>query len=151
MKFCEIITQKRIVPELQATSKNEAIRELLEAFDLSSKDFKKTYDLIIEREAKGTTGMGEGIAIPHTHQVETNKIVCAFGRSQDGVEFAALDGRLVHLVFMVLSSESQREQHVECLKYISKKMKNTLYKNFLLDAKGKREIFKTLKELDEKE
>ena len=95
--------------------------------------------------------MGEGIAIPHTSKSDTPKIIGAFARSREGIEFEALDGKLVHLLFLVISSDTQREQHVDCLKYISKKMKNELYKSFLLDAKGKRGIYKTLKEMDEKE
>ena len=151
MKFLNFISQERCIPEVASKSKSDAIREILEAFNLSKKEFEKNYKLVLEREQKGTTGMGEGIAIPHTSLSDTPKIIGAFARSREGIEFEALDGKLVHLVFMVISSETQKEQHVDCLKYISKKMKNELYKSFLLDAKGKREIYRTLREMDEKD
>lgn len=151
MKFSDFITQERCIPELKNTDKAEAIDEILKAFKLKKKEFSRNYDLILEREQKGTTGMGEGIAIPHTSMSSADRITGAFARSREGVEFQALDGKLVHLIFMVISPEAHKEEHVECLKYISKQMKNELYKNFLLDAKGKREIFRTLKEMDEKD
>ena len=151
MKFLDFIIQDRLIPELRSTTKEDVIKEVLEKFDLNKKYFKNNDELILEREKKGTTGMGEGIAIPHTSKSDTKKIKGALGRSRDGVEFEALDGKLVHLVFMVLSSDIHEKQHIECLKYISKEMRDELYKNFLLDAKGKRGMYKTLKELDEKD
>jgi len=150
MKYADFITQDRCIPDLESTNKEDVIKEILGVFSLNKKEFSKNYGLIIEREKKGTTGMGEGIAIPHTSMSDIPKIVGAFARSREGVEFEALDGKLVHLIFMVISPESRKEEHVECLKYISKKMKNELYKSFLMDAKGKRGIFRTLKEMDEK-
>jgi len=151
MKFTDFITLERCIPELKSTDKIGVIREILEVFGFGRKKFKETYDLILAREAKGTTGLGEGIAIPHTGESNVDAIMGACARSTKGVEFDSLDGEPVHLIFMVLSSEEQREEHVACLKYISRKMRNVLYKNFLLDAKGKRGIYKTLREIDEKE
>lgn len=151
MKFLDLITVDRIISALTSTNKEEVIKELLETFKLTKPAFKKMFDLVMERESRGTTGMGEGIALPHSNQTASKEITGAFGRSAPGVDFNALDGQPVHLVFLVISGDAHKGLHIEGLKYISKVMRNAIYKRFLLEAKGKREIAKILKEIDEKE
>ena len=151
MKFLDLITVDRILPALTSTTKEEVIKELLATFEFTKPAFKKNFDLVMERESRGTTGMGEGIAMPHSNQTAGKEIMGAFGRSTQGVDFNALDGQPVHLVFLVLSGDIHKGLHIEGLKYISKMMRNAIYKRFLLEAKGKRDIHKILKEVDEKE
>ena len=151
MKFLDMIKIDRIIPALESTDKEGVINEMLQTFGFDEKQFKTNSGLVLEREAKGTTGMGEGIASPHTNVSDVTEIMGAVGRSEAGVDFQALDGQPVHLVFMVLSPADQKEAHIEGIKYISKKMRNAIYKRFLMEVKGKREIRNVLKEIDEKD
>ena len=151
MKFLDMIKIDRIIPALESSTKEGVINEMMKTFGFEEAQYKVNNDLVLEREAKGTTGMGEGIAIPHTNQSDVTEIMGAIGRSEAGVDFQALDGEPVHLVFMVLSPGDQKEAHIEGIKYISKKMRNAIYKRFLMEAKGKREIRNVLKEIDDKD
>jgi len=130
MKFMDLIKIERITPNLKSTTKEEVIKEMLATFDFPEGEFEKNCELVIAREAKGTTGMGEGIAIPHTNEADVPEVIGAFGRSINGVEFQSLDGELVHLFFMVLSPVDKRDQHIEGIKYISKQMRTDIFKRF---------------------
>ena len=150
MKFTDLIPVDCIVPELHSTSKESAIKEILEVMGLSKRAITQNHNLIMERETMGTTGMGEGIALPHSNRSSVKEIKGAFGRSIDGVDFNALDGKPVHLIFLILSSDSQKSLHIEGLKYISRQMRNDIYKKFLMQAPNKDDIYKVFREIDQK-
>ncbi|RXI99823.1 PTS fructose transporter subunit IIA [Anaerobacillus alkaliphilus] len=121
MKITDLLTRETIELNLHETQKEAVIDELIRKLDSAGKlvDTKKFKEAILAREAQSTTGIGEGIAIPHakTSAVRTPAIV--FGRSKAGVNYEALDGQPSHLFFMIAASEGANNEHLQTLSRLS--------------------------------
>lgn len=93
------------LPELQATTKDELLKELVDQFVRVK--YLKNSDIVLEmlhqRERLGSTGIGKGVAIPHGRTTSASDIMIAFGKSKQGIEYDAIDGKPVHLVFMIIA------------------------------------------------
>jgi len=102
---------------LEAFDKEEAIAELVELLVRSGKiaDRDATVQALLDREAKGSTGIGGGIALPHAKSPEIDGVVMAVGVSPDGIEFDAVDDEPVHLVFLVVAEADNPEPNVQTL------------------------------------
>ncbi|RPI02803.1 MAG: PTS sugar transporter subunit IIA [Calditrichaeota bacterium] len=98
------------IPQMKATTKAEALEELLDLF-VNEKLVKNKYivlDMLNQRETLGSTGIGSGIAIPHGRTTATADVIIAFGRSQKGIDFDAIDHQPVHLFFMVIAHPNEQ-------------------------------------------
>ena len=117
MNLASMLSPKVAKVSLEGITKEEVIAELAELLVRAGlvKDRTALLDALMEREAKGSTGIGGGIAIPHARVAELNTIVLAVGISRDGVEFDAVDDKPVHLVFLLMGSISRPGQNVEAL------------------------------------
>lgn len=140
MKMLGFLDESAICLDMKATSKDEAIRELIQlAIDeggLNSKDQDEIVQAVMEREARGSTGLGEGIAIPHVKDCPNLEgITGAFGRSEAGIPFDAVDGNPVHLVFLILGGAGTASGHIEILKKLAALRMNEHFLRFLRDAK----------------
>lgn len=140
MKMLGFLDEDAIMLDMKATSKDEAIRELIQlAVDkggLSAKDQDKIVQRVMERETRGSTGLGDGIAIPHVKDCpNVTGLTGAFGRSEAGVPFDAVDGNPVHLVFLILGGEGTASEHIEILKKLAALRMNEHFLSFLRDAK----------------
>ncbi|WNF36263.1 fructose-specific PTS transporter subunit EIIC [Bacillaceae bacterium IKA-2] len=133
MKITDLLTADTIELNLQASSKEAVIDELIRKLDKAGKlkDPKKFKEDILAREAQSTTGIGEGIAIPHakTSAVKTPAIV--FGRSKSGIDYEALDGQPSHLFFMIAASEGANNAHLQTLSRLS---------SFLMDKEFRKKL-----------
>ena len=151
MKLSEVITVA--LDDLQSVEKNEVIREMIDGLvkagevDAESRD--KLVRAVREREKTGSTGIGNGVGVPHARHDSMKKLVGAFARSTQGIQFDALDGEPVYLVFMLLSSKALTSQHLDALKCISRFHREEKYCKFLRHAKGKDEIQELFREADE--
>ncbi|MGY0694348.1 PTS fructose transporter subunit IIABC [Virgibacillus sp. FSP13] len=134
MKITDLLKEDTIKLDLQATSKSEVLSELADQLNranrLNDKDaFLKN---IFEREEQSTTGVGEGIAIPHAKTAAVKTPAIAFGRSSDGIDYDALDGQPAHLFFMIAASEGANNAHLEALSRLS---------TFLMDPKFQEKMY----------
>lgn len=91
---------------------------------------------LMDREDLGSTGIGKGVAVPHAKHESVSGLVGAFGRSSKGIEFAALDGQPVWLVFLLLSSKDSSGRHLEALARVARLVRDGRFCRFLREAKG---------------
>jgi PTS system fructose-specific IIA component/PTS system nitrogen regulatory IIA component len=153
MKLSEIIPDGAIAEDLQATAKEEVIKEMVDALIAADKIqesvSKKIVKALMDREELGSTGIGSGVAVPHAKHDAITDLVCAFGRSKKGINFDALDGEPVHVVFLLLSSKSASGAHLEALAFISRLVRDDKYVRFLRNAKNVKDIRELLAEADQ--
>lgn len=153
MKLTDIIPRKAIIHELKARDKKAAITELCQAMKKahSGERFSITglVDAIMKREKLGTTGMGGGVAVPHAKLDGIKGIIGAFGRSSSGLDFDAVDGEPVHVIFVILSSSSKSEPHLKALRKVMTAIRQPNVLKFLRSAKKTRDIEDVFKEVEE--
>ncbi len=117
MDLASLITKRTVKIPLEALDREEAIAELVELLVRAGKvtDREAMLDSLLAREAKGTTGIGGGVAIPHAKSAEVQEVELAVGVSPDGIEFDAADGELVYLVFLVVAEAGNPGPNVQTL------------------------------------
>jgi fructose PTS system EIIBC or EIIC component len=146
MKITELLTKDTIQLNLSSQSKNGVIDELVSVLDKSGKlhdpeEFKKA---ILNREAQSTTGIGEGIAIPHAKTSVVQEPAIAFGKSAEGVDYDSLDGDPAHLFFMIAATEGANQTHLEALSRLSSMLMDMDVRKSLLNAASKEEILQII-------
>jgi PTS system nitrogen regulatory IIA component len=102
---------------------------------------------IIERENLGSTGIGNGIAVPHVKDRGIERISLVLARSNDGIDFAAVDGRDVNTVFTIFAPEDHADEHLQILRWISVLARNADFRSFVRNASGEAEIRDLLHEM----
>src|SRR5512143_2858221 len=134
--------EELIIDELAARSKPEVLREFSELLAENGRvaDKEELVRILAAREALGSTGIGEGVAIPHGKMKGMKGLVLAFGRSRRGAGFDALDGQPAHLLFLLIAPEDARGEHRKALARISRLMKNGGFREALMRAADKKEI-----------
>ena len=142
MKITDLLTEQTVKLELSSNSKGNVIQELVNTLDSAGKleDKRKFEEAILAREAQSTTGIGEGIAIPHAKTSAVKTPAIAFGRSVKGIDYEALDGQPSHLFFMIAASEGANNAHLETLSRLSSMLMDVDFRNQLVSASTKREI-----------
>jgi PTS system nitrogen regulatory IIA component len=152
LKLLDFLTRERIVPDLLSAEKGGVLEELAAALaaDGSALDIPTVVSVLTDRERLGSTGIGEGVAIPHGKLEGLDSVVAAFGRSRGGVDFESLDGAPVHLIFLLLSPAASASTHLMALARISRLLKNRSFRDELLRAKGRDEIFEAISAEDSK-
>ncbi len=151
MKILDILDEKVIVPELASRSREGVLRELVHALARAEKqvDEDRTVEILLERESLGSTGIGEGVAIPHGKSREVKRILASFGRSASGLDFQSLDGKPAHLFFLLLAPENSAGMHLKALAQISRLLKDPAVRKRLLEAKSSEEIYGIFSQGDE--
>ena len=152
MKLASLIPPEAILDELEAGEKRAVLREMTDALAatgrISAESTPSVVKALMSREELGSTGIGKGVAVPHAKHESVQGLVGAFGRSDKGIEFAALDGQPVHLVFLLLSSKDTSGQHLEALARIARLVRDDRFCRFLREAKGEKELVELLQEAD---
>ena len=153
MKLTDFIVEDAIIIELKTTEKETVIREMMDALKetqkIRNKDFENVIKALMKREELGSTGIGKGVAVPHTKHDCIKKIVGTIARSVKGVDFNALDGEPVHLFFLLLSPDDSAGAHLAALERISTVIRDNDFRRFMREANGKAGIIEILKEVDE--
>lgn len=151
MHITEIFKKQFIIEDLKARSKRGVLTELSDLFALGSAkvDTKQMVDVLMEREKLGSTGIGDGIAIPHGKLKGLETLLLSFGRSREGVDFESIDGKPVHLFFLLMAPESSTGQHLKALAKISRMLKDERFRSELLSASSAEALFKAITEKDE--
>lgn len=153
MKITNLIKQDTIILDLQGQTKDSVLDELIDKLYLGNRlkdreEFKKE---IFKRESEGTTGIGDGIAIPHAKTKAVNMPSIAFGRKVNGLDFESLDGQATKLFFMIAASEGADDDHLETLSKLATFLMDKNFSKDLLAANSKEEILKIIdkKEMEE--
>lgn len=147
VKLSRILKEKYIILSLQEKSKNKVIEELVELIAHSGrlKDKKSFCNSILKREKLGSTGIGNGVAIPHAKSAKVDDFIMAFARHNAGIDFGALDGEKTYLFFILASPENDVGGHLKILADISRLVKDKFIVDRLKSAKEKKEILKIIK------
>jgi len=146
-KLANLITVDRII-DLKSTTKNDALRELFTVIEsapeiTNGSDFEKS---VLEREQILTTGIGFEIAIPHVKIPSVSNFVMALGRSRLGIDFDALDGKPVHIIILIASSDEQREDFLKVLAKVVLLFKDESFRRKILKARDAAEIVALIKQ-----
>lgn len=146
----EFLSPGDVVADMASRGKEEALAELASRIQqrLPDVDPNELLKILLERERLGSTGIGDGVAIPHGKVKNAKDMVLAFGRSLAGVNFNALDGRPAHLFFLLIAPDQAVGQHLKMLARISRILKDPATRRRLLDAPDSAAIYNVIKEQD---
>jgi fructose PTS system EIIBC or EIIC component len=153
MKITKLLTVDTILLSMNSTQKHDAIEELVNVLDSAGKITNKAAfkEAILKRESQSTTGIGDGIAIPHAKTAVVKEPAIVFGKSTSGVEYEALDGQPSHLFFMIAAPEGANNTHLEALARLSGLLMKEEVREKLLKATSKNEIIDIINHYDDKE
>ena len=143
MKICEVLKPSAVIPELDVDSKEEAIDELLKLFKEDERiiDIEEVKKAVMEREKIMSTGVGHGFGIPHCKTSKVTEIVAAFGKTKKPIDFEALDGNPVNLIFLLIGKDNLVAPHIKLLSRISLLMNNEDIREKLNNATSRDEIY----------
>ena len=150
MKILDILSKDCIIPELRSRTKKEVLEELTVALSNCKANLNKEalVEVLLERERLGSTGIGDGIAIPHGKIQDLDELILSFGRSAQGIEFDSMDGRPTHLFFLLIAPENSAGIHLRALAKISRLLKSAHFRQGLLEAETVEELFHVIQEED---
>ncbi|HBT77579.1 MAG TPA: PTS fructose transporter subunit IIA [Planctomycetaceae bacterium] len=153
MKFADFILPQAVRAEVKATDKLDVIREMAESLrdagGIKNDEFEGIFKAIVKREELGSTGIGRGIAVPHTKHVSVEKLVGTVAVSHEGVDFDSLDREKVYLFFLIVSPLDHPSEHLRALEHITRQLKDDVFCKFLKQAKTQDDILTLLKEADD--
>ncbi len=153
MKLSDFIVKDAIIAELKATSRDQVIRELIEALAavkaINPADADTIAKAVIDREKHGSTGFGKGVAVPHVKHPAIKKRVGTVGRSSVGVDFSALDQAPVFSVVMLLSPPESPDGHLQAMENIFRHLQMDTFRRFLRQAATEKQIAELLDEADQ--
>ncbi|MCP4397355.1 MAG: PTS sugar transporter subunit IIA [bacterium] len=152
MKLTDILAESSIVADLQASEKTEVLEHLVEAVITTHPELEtqEILDVLLEREKLGSTGIGDGIAIPHGKSANVTQIISGFGLSKEGIDFDSLDGKPANLFFLLVAPENSVGVHLKMLARISRMLKNSDFQKKLLQANSQQEIYQVISDEDAK-
>lgn len=152
MKFSDFVKVNAIRAELVSHDKEGVIRELVSSLVASgavkADELDNIVKAIMKREELGSTGIGRGVAVPHTKHASVDKLVGTVGVSAEGVDFDSLDGDKVQLLFLLISPPDRPIDHLRALENISQQLRDEMFCRFLKQAKSPRDIQQLLDEAD---
>lgn len=151
MKLSELLDEENIVPDLKAKDKKGVLEELVDAVITSepSIDKQALVKVLLERERLGSTGIGDGVAIPHGKYQGLSQPLISFGRSRDGLDFESMDGQPAHLFFLLVAPENSANVHLKVLATIARILKNSGFRKALMEAPTREDILRQILAYDE--
>jgi PTS system nitrogen regulatory IIA component len=150
MKISEILDRDLLIPNLESKNKKGVLEELAGVLVDQGKllDLERVVEVLLDREKLGSTGIGDGIAIPHGKIRDLGGVVASFGRSQEGVDFESIDQKPTHLFFLLVAPENSAGMHLKALARISRLLKDPTFRKKLMEAGDKDELFQIISEED---
>ncbi|MBW2206422.1 MAG: PTS sugar transporter subunit IIA [Deltaproteobacteria bacterium] len=151
MRLSELLEENNIIPDLKAKDKKGALEELAQAM-VSQKpylDKGALVNVLLDRERLGSTGIGDGVAIPHGKFHGIEQPIISFGRSRKGLDFESMDGEPVYLFFLLVAPENSASIHLKVLAKIARILKNSSFRKVLIEARTQKEIYETIIQNDE--
>ena len=151
MKLSELIDEVNIIPELKAKDKTGVLEELADTIVNHEPLLDKgaLVKVLLERERLGSTGIGDGVAIPHGKFHGISHPIISFGRSRKGLDFESMDGEPAYLFFLLVAPENSASIHLKALAKIARILKNSTFRRVLLEASTREELYQTIIQNDE--
>jgi mannitol/fructose-specific phosphotransferase system IIA component (Ntr-type) len=153
MNLMDFVIPQATIPDLQATDRNGIIRELVGALAsagaMEQDDAQTVARAVIQRENKGSTGFGKGVAVPHVKHAKVIRIMAAIGRSAQGVDFAALDRAPVYTVVLLLSPVGDPDGHLQAMENIFRHLQRDKFRRFLRQSETAEDIIDLIQEADD--
>jgi fructose-specific phosphotransferase system IIA component len=154
MKIVEFLSKKAIATDIKATKKEDIIKELadllINAGEIEKRYRNKLIDALMARESLGSTGIGQGVAIPHAKSDCVEKLVAAFALSKKGVDFDSLDAEPVYIFFLLVAPQDSAGPHLKALARISRLLKDKYFRDSLRACVEDKSIIKIISQEDEK-
>jgi len=151
MKLLDILPKKSIIPDLKGRTKKQVLEELIDGLlqEKPELDRERLMAVLLERERLGSTGIGDGIAIPHGKIRDLHQLILTFGKSLAGVDFESMDGKPVHLFFLLVAPENCTGIHLRALARIARLLKNALVRKRLVSVSTQDEIYAVIQQEDD--
>lgn len=153
MKLTDFVVRDAIVPDLKVENKEQAIRGLVASLKgagvVPAGDEDGIVAAIMKREELGSTGIGRGVAVPHTKHSSVGRLIATVAICHEGVDFASLDGDAVHILFLLVSPPDKPGDHLRGLENISRHLRSETFCNFLRQARTQGEVWDLLREADD--
>jgi PTS system nitrogen regulatory IIA component len=152
MKILDILLRDAVLVDLKATGKREVLEEICTAIAAAepSADRAKLVEVLAERERLQSTGIGEGVAIPHGKIPGLPRLVAAFAKSRAGVDFDSVDGQKTHLFFLLVMPESAGGQHLKALARISRSLRDPAFRRAVESAATREDVLRAIEHEDAK-
>jgi PTS system nitrogen regulatory IIA component len=150
MTIGEVLEESCVIDKLQGTTKKDVLVELIDALKKTGlvKNEQEVMSVILEREKLGSTGIGDGVAIPHGKLKGIPNIICVFGRSLQGVDFDSVDQKPAHIFFLLLAPENSASLHLKMLSRISKLLRDPSFRKRLMELGDSHDIYRSVVEED---
>jgi nitrogen PTS system EIIA component len=152
MNMKDVLKESCVITDLKGMTKREILSELAGSIKkaglIPSAD--EAVNVVLEREKLGSTGIGDGVAIPHGKLKTINALLCAFGRSRQGVNFDSVDGKPVHIFFLLLTPEESVGLHIQMLSRISRVLRDSEFRKHLIEAPEDNDLYSDIISQDEK-
>jgi len=152
MKILDYLKEEWIVADLQGTDKSSVLRELASVLVKPCQvgSLEDLLQVLLEREKLESTGIGDGIAIPHGRLKKLKEFYISFGRSVKGIDFDSIDGKPSHLFFLVMAPENSAVNNLNLLGRIVTLLKDPSFRKQLMEGHSQEELFRSISEEDEK-
>jgi PTS system nitrogen regulatory IIA component len=152
MNIGEALRETCVIADLKGETKEEVLRELVWSLKEMGliEHVEEAVKVILDREKLGSTGIGDGVAIPHGKMKKLQNVLCAFGRSSKGIAFGAVDGQPVHIFFLLLAPEESTGLHLKMLSRISRIVRDTSFRKKLMEEANAPQVYKDIVEEDKK-
>ncbi|HUY31500.1 MAG TPA: PTS sugar transporter subunit IIA [Pirellulales bacterium] len=152
MKFADFVSREAIKGNLAAEDKEGVIREMAQALlgagKIAASELESIVKAILKREELGSTGIGRGVAVPHTKHPSVERLIGAVAVSAKGVDFSSLDGEKVHLFFLLISPPDRPGDHLRALESVSRQLRDDTFCKFLKQARNADDVAQLLDEAD---
>lgn len=155
MEIRDFLSEATVIPDMKSEDKEASLEELVDILiektdELNESDKDKIMSNLLERESLGSTGIGQGVGIPHGKTECVSQLVAALGLSEKGVDFEALDGEKVKIIFLLLAPEGTTGPHLKALAHISRILRDRFVRERLLKCESSKQILSVLSREDEK-
>ncbi len=151
MRLSEILGEDNVIPDLKARDKKAVLEELAQTIvdQEPALDKNALVKVLLERERLGSTGIGDGVAIPHGKFNGLTQPMVSFGRSRKGLDFESMDGQPAFLFFLLVAPENSTSIHLKALARIAKILKSSSFRKALMEVPTKKELYQTIIQNDE--
>jgi mannitol/fructose-specific phosphotransferase system IIA component (Ntr-type) len=152
MRLTDLVAAGAIIPLLRSQDRDGAVVEMIDALAavgaVAPKHREEFIARVLEREKRGSTGFGRGVAVPHVKHKSVKTMSVAIGLSQAGIDFSALDKQPVYTIFLLVSPEDQPEDHLRAMEVIFKNLSKDTFRRFLRQAASADDVRSLLEESD---
>jgi PTS system nitrogen regulatory IIA component len=152
MNMKDVLRESCVITNLAGSTKTEVLSELVQSFKEAGliDNVDEAVNVVLDREKLGSTGIGDGIAIPHGKMKGIDRILCAFGKSKEGIDYDAVDGKPAHIFFLLLAPEESAGLHIQMLSRISRILRDQTFRKQLVEQSENINLYSEIVEQDEK-